>query len=293
VVRPLESAGTIEAVATKLLRNADAYGRLPTPVDDIVAAAKLTMADDYVLSESMISRAPAWMREKLRSIQHKTLGLVDRRERVVHVDPGIEHEGKRRFVTFHEVIHDAAPHQKDLLYADDLESLSPATRRLFEREANFGAAELLFQREFFAREVRDLAVSTDTVWHLADRYGASFHATLRRYAEMHPQPVAAIVLGRTPLAANPLRWKREEYMATPAWTERFGAPMWPHVMSELDYPFLSAVQLEGLNEAPLSGKSGDQQIVRVDTCTNTYKKFVLLWVPKKTRLRRPIRVRAA
>jgi hypothetical protein len=31
-------------------------------------------------------------------------------------------------------------------------------------------------------------------------------------------------------------------MATPTWTERFSVPMWPHVTSELDYPFLSAVQ---------------------------------------------------
>jgi Zn-dependent peptidase ImmA (M78 family) len=289
----LESASAIEAVAAKLLRSADAYGRIPTPVDEIIEVAKLTMADDYVLNESMISRAPAWMREKLRSVQHKTLGLVDRRERVVHIDPGIEHEGKRRFVTFHEVIHDATPHQKDLLYADDNDSLSPATRRLFEREANYGAAELLFQREFFAREVRELEVSTGTVWHLSDRYGASFHATLRRYAEMHPQTVAAIVLDRRPLGGSPTRWKRDEYMVTPAWVERFGAPVWPNVMSELEYPFLSAVQFDGLNEAPLSGGSGERPIVRVDTCTNTYKKFVLLWMPKKTKIRRPVRVRAA
>lgn len=119
----LDSADDISRRVDRLLRKADAYGRFPRPVDDIVAAAQLTYADDYVLDESAIRKAPAYLRGLLRSARNKIQGLVDRRARVVHISPAIEHSGKRRFVTLHETTHQILPHQHDLLYADDRETL--------------------------------------------------------------------------------------------------------------------------------------------------------------------------
>jgi Zn-dependent peptidase ImmA (M78 family) len=290
---PLESADDIKKIADRLLRSADAYGRFPTPVDDIIAAAKLSQADDYVLDDSLINKAPAYLRQMLRSAKRKIQGLVDRRERVVHVAPAIENEGKRRFVLLHETIHAASPHQQDLLYADDHETLSPTTNRLFEREANFGSAELLFQRDLFTREAKELEISTATIWLLAERYGSSFHAALRRYAETHPAAVAAIVLGRTPSAGTPPRWQREEVMATTSWTEQFGAPAWPRSMSALTYPFLAALEHVELDCFALTNVRGESLEVRVDACQTPYKSFVLLWIPQKARLRKPLRVRIA
>ena len=40
---------TVRRHADLLLREASALGRFPTPVDDIMAAAKLTVVDDEVL----------------------------------------------------------------------------------------------------------------------------------------------------------------------------------------------------------------------------------------------------
>lgn len=289
----LESAGEIKRIADQLLKSAGAYGRFPTPVDDIVAAAKLSQAPDYVLDEKLINKAPLYMQKVLRSAQRKIQGLVDRRERVVHVSPEIEHEGKRRFVLLHETIHGATPHQQELLYADDKETLSHSTKQLFEREANFGSAELLFQRELFAKDAKDLEISTATICFLAQRYGASFHAALRRFAETHPAPVAAIVMGRTPTPGNPPTWERQEVMATTSWTEQFGAARWPRSMSALAYPFLTALEHAGLDAIALTSMRGEPIEVRVDTFQTPYNSFVLLWVPQKSRLRKPLRVRVA
>ncbi len=121
----LESAGEINSRVDRLLRAADAYGRFPTPVDDILEKANLTEADDYVLDESLIQKAPAYLRSLLRSARQKIQGLVDRRARVIHISPAIENEGKRRFVKLHEAIHHILPHQQDLLYADSHETPSP------------------------------------------------------------------------------------------------------------------------------------------------------------------------
>lgn len=290
---PLESADEIKRIADQLLKSADAYGRFPTPVDDIVAAAKLSQAPDYVLDDKLINKAPLYLQKMLRSAQRKIQGLVDRRERVVHVAPEIEHEGKRRFVLLHETIHAATPHQQELLYADDKETLSRSTNQLFEREANFGSAELLFQHELFAKDAKDLEISTATIWFLAQRYGASFHAALRRFAETHSAPVAAIVMGRTPTPGNPPTWERQEVMATTSWTEQFGAPRWPRSMSALVYPFLAALEHVELDAIALPSMRGESIEVRVDTFQSPYNSFVLLWVPQKSRLRKLLRVRVA
>ncbi len=122
----------------------------------------------------------------------------------------------------HETVHDILLHQQDLLYADDHETLLRTANRLFEREANQGAAELLFQREHFARDAADMEISTATISYLANRYGSSFHAAFHRYAEAHPGVVAAIVLERTPRSSSPPTWRREEFMSTKKWNERSG-----------------------------------------------------------------------
>jgi Zn-dependent peptidase ImmA (M78 family) len=287
----LESAGEIDRRVDQLLRAADAYGRYPTPVDDIVAAAKLIQVDDYVLNDSKIAKAPAYLRSLLRSAKQKVQGLVDRRERVVHISPDIEHEAKRSFVKLHETTHDILPHQQDLVYADTNETLSLATKRLFEREANQGAAELLFQRKHFKRDANDYEIGLAAIWLLAERYGSSFHAALRRYAECHDAAVAAIVFNPTPVALTPKTWKREEAMATRAWQDRFGPMKWPSRLDTLSHPFVAALDFP-LGEIPMVDQAGDKVTVRVEAQSNTYKRFALLWIPPQRRLLKPLKVRA-
>jgi Zn-dependent peptidase ImmA (M78 family) len=280
----LEAADDISMRVDRLLRAADAYGRFPTPVDDIVAAAQLTFADDYVLDESAIRKAPAYLRGLLRSAKNKIQGLVDRRARVVHISPAIEHAGKRRFVTLHETTHQILPHQRDLLYADDHETLSPTTNRLFEQEANQGAAELLFQRNAFSHEAADMEVSITAIWALAARYGSSFHAAVRRYAETHPCAVAAIVLDRTPAISEPTTWVRHECVSTPTWSAKFGPARWPRAMSALKYPFLATITNPEVQEVRLVNVRGDMSSVRVEAYQTPYRTFVLLWLAPPRRL---------
>ena len=286
MARDLESADEINRQVERFLRAADAFGRFPTPVDDIVRTAQLVEADDYVFDESLIRAAPLAMRRLLRSARSKIQGLVDRRARVIHVAPAIENDGKRRFVKLHETVHHVLPHQAAMLYADDHETLSPNTNVLFEREANQGAAELLFQRDQFAKDAADLEISVASVWHLRERYGSSFHAALRRYAEKHPDAVAAIVLDPTPLTQSPPTWRRHEFMATARWAKRFGEPRWPVRMTALAYPFLTALDHSRLDAVTLCDIDGKPCTVHVDKCVTPYASFILLWEAPVRRLRR-------
>lgn len=290
MLEDLESAEEIDRQVDRILRAADAYGRYPTPVDDIVAAASLTQADDYVLSDSKIAKAPAYLRSLLRSAKHKVQGLVDRRERVVHVSPDIDHEAKRRFVKLHETTHEILPHQKDLIYADTNETLALSTKRLFEREANQGAAELLFQREQFKRDANDFEIGMAAVWLLAERYGSSFHAALRRYAECHEAAVAAIVFNHTPIALTPKTWKREEAMVSPAWRGIFGPANWPVRVDSVNHPFVAALDFP-VEKIRIQDSAGSSVTVRVEAQSNTYKRFAILWIPPKRRVLKPRKVR--
>ncbi|OIQ77491.1 hypothetical protein GALL_408140 [mine drainage metagenome] len=280
----LESGAEISKHVDRLLRKADAYGRFPTPVDDIVAAAGLQQADDYVFDDSFVSQAPAAIRSIVRGVRDRIMGLVDRRARVIHISPNIEHDGKRRFIKLHETVHEILPYQQSLLFADDNETLSSGTKRLFEKEANQGAAEFLFQGTGFAKDASDLEISIPAIWGLATRYGSSFHAAVRRYAETHDGAVAAIVLECTPRSNDPPTWARQECLTSRSWITQFGPARWPILMDAITYPFLTSLTIPSLDQVPLADVNGSTVETRVETYQTPYSSFVLLWVPQRRRL---------
>src|SRR5438128_514898 len=135
MLRDLPSADGIGAAADKLLRSAGAYGRFPTPVDNLVEAAGLTEPRESVLAPHIIRTAPAHIRKALAFVAVKVRALLDRKTREIHLQPLMEHAGQRAFKKLHEVGHDILPWQREIVYLDGDASLSWSTQRLFEREA--------------------------------------------------------------------------------------------------------------------------------------------------------------
>jgi hypothetical protein len=93
--------------------------------------------------------------------------------------------------------------------ADDQFTLSPRTRILREREAHAAAADLLFQCELFDGVAAAYRIGMAEIVELSQMFGASRHATFRRFAEQHRAPVAGIVLQRSPRTVSPLIFGRE------------------------------------------------------------------------------------
>lgn len=188
MLEELDSATEITKATERLLAAASARGRLPTPVDDLVAAADLVEPQESILSESMLRRAPKHIRDAVAPFRFKIRALLDRKAREIHVAPGIEHPAQRDFKRLHEVVHDILPSQRKLAYADDHKTLSWMTNLRFEQAANQGAAELLFQRELFRQMAADYQIGMAAVVELAEMFGASIHAAFRRYVETHRTP---------------------------------------------------------------------------------------------------------
>jgi hypothetical protein len=283
LLEDLPSKDEIKRVTDRLLKEAGAYGRLPTPVDDLIAAANLSESREYVLSESSIQSAPAHLRTILRGARQKIRGILDRRDLVIHVDPEVGNEAKRKFIKLHETTHQILPHQRDLVQVDTDATLSAVVKQMFEREANQGAAELLFQREAFGRMANDYDPSVDAPMGLAQLYGSSFHAAFRRYVETSDTAMVGIVFRPDPIKIVPLTLSRFEALASPRWTRRFGNS-WPRAMSADRFPFLSAFDI-GEFEFPWKSLDGARVLLRVQTKKMAHRRFALIWEPRRRLLR--------
>lgn len=286
MIEPLDNLTEIQDVARALLRKADVDGRLPTPVDDLVEAAGLSEDADYVLSEARISQAPKEIRRLLRAAGRKIRGALDRRERVLHVNPAIEVSAQRQFIRCHETMHDALPWQADLLVLGDTgKTLAADVEFRFEREANQGGAELLFQLDLFAQVARDYPTDITTPVALAEMFGASIHATFRRWIEEHAGSVCGVVLDPEPVSTSPLTFRRFEVVQSAEWQRRYGSRRIPARLTTSTHPFIAALGSPWPGEVDsswaLADLAGESTRLRVQTFNNTYRTFVLLWSPGK------------
>lgn len=190
------SAKEISDHVRRLLRASDVSGQLPTPKAQVVACARLVELGEIDLAEYQ-----ATILDKAAGIFHqamsKVLGFLDRRSESIYIDAQLR-DSRKLFVTFHEVTHKILLWQHSIAYTEEDEStLSVECNDMFESEANFGAAEILFQCERFEQEARDYEVSVDSAIYLADRYGASYHSTLRRFIERNHRACLLLVLKAT------------------------------------------------------------------------------------------------
>ena len=275
----LDSADEITKHVGHLLRLADVDERLPTPVEDIVAAAGLTKTSEIAITESMIRRAPANMRRLLRSAARKIQGVLHRSEQVIQIAPTSSAE-RERFVTCHEVTHAILPWQSDLaVLGDDKRTLSPQVTALFEREANQGAAEILFQQDLLTRIALDYPIAMSTPLVLADCFGASIHATFRRWVESIDGVACGLVLD-TKLTNGHRR--RYEQVLTPRWRQQFGSAGFPNKMDAKAFPFARETPREGT--LPLTDVNGRLVALQYEALQTPYRRFALLWLPKRQNL---------
>lgn len=233
---PDESLRTVRKYADLLLRKACAYDRFPTPVDDLIKAARLEIARESVLAEigldGLYRRLPNALKlapDKLKRAAAKVIGLLDREDRTIHLAPDT-HPKKRIYVTAHEIAHDFLPHQrKTYAILEDSESeLDPETNDLYEREANVFASEILFQREVFAIQAADFDLAIRVPIELAKNFGPSVYSAARRYVSTHKKSCALLVFNPPIFIAGTgevIELRRA--IPSPSFRSEFGSLRWP------------------------------------------------------------------
>ncbi|MBD1398841.1 ImmA/IrrE family metallo-endopeptidase [Pontibacter sp. JH31] len=221
----------IEKVAEEILSGSKCLGVFPTPVDKIISFSELSVNNDLSLSRihsNYIKQAD----DKLFSALAKIRGILDREEKVIYLDLDLS-DSKRNFVKLHEVGHEVLPWQKNLHeFMDDDVSLSEQTNEEFEAEANFFASATLFQLDRFEAEMSKIGFGMKAPMALAKKFGASVHASLRRFVESNKKRCGLIVLENVSPQGSIVRCSLRDIFLSSTFRSEFGEI---HVPQELGY----------------------------------------------------------
>jgi IrrE N-terminal-like domain len=278
-----ESAADITREVKKLLRAADVRHRLPTPREEILACARLVESGELDLAEY-----ESTLREKALRLFHratsKVLGLLDRSSEIIYVDPSI-HASRRIFVTYHEVTHKILPWQKIAVTEDDSATLSADCENIFEAEANYGAADILFQCERFEEEARDHDLSIGSALYLATNYDASCHAALRRFAERNHRPCLLMVLKPTSRHhEDGTSYYVVYFLPSRSFTNDFGEPF-NQTFLRPDSDLGAIVNGGSAGEMVLADTKGFPKTCTAEVFSNSFNTFLLIY-PQHDRLAR-------
>jgi len=216
----------VRTQADRLLREAAAYGRFPTPVKDIVAAAKLKIRpmEDLVPPEH---ENPEMIKRALSKLQ----GFLDRRDRTIYLCKSL-HTLRRKSLSLHEVAHDYLPDQRLLfeILEESEQELDDGTRDLFERSANCFASDVHFQLDCFNQAARDVEFGiAEPVKKLTKMYGAGNYSTLRRYIDACGKPAALLVCDIDPTDREKLTVRR--FVSSADFKKKVGNVNWPDVFA--------------------------------------------------------------
>lgn len=185
----------VRTEAKRVLQQADALGRFPTPVEDIMAAAGVKEFPEDVLNEGFIARMRQKAGDALKRALKKVVGLFDAREGLVFIDRALPIM-KQKFVRLHETGHGFMVWQRDLyaVVEECEQSLDPELADLFDREANVFASEVLFQLDTFSEEAEEREFDIRTPVQMSGKYGASIYASVRQYVSKNSRACVVLVL---------------------------------------------------------------------------------------------------
>ena len=275
---------TVEKHAALLLKEAAALHIFPTPIDRLMAAAKLTVVDDNFLDEGVIAQFMRSAKAKITTIKSalsKILAMIHPGEKIVLIDKGTP-PIRVPFIKLHEAGHGLLPHQKKAytLMQDCQENLDPDITDLFEREANVFAAEVLFQGGLFADEAHQSAFGMKVPIELAKKFGASNYSAFRRYVSTSPHACCLLVLEPVVIGAGK-QFIAEVRRIIPTTSfhaifdgERFGAAIsQSHILGHV-------VPVNRRMTAPrkikLTDRNGDQRKCTAEAFDATHQIFILI-----------------
>lgn len=178
----------------------------PVRLEDVRELLKLDRtfyrADDPSLIDEVVSRIrvatiqvahrPMLLLDAIRKWSLQALYCPDRKR--IFLDGSLP-EKKHRWSESHEIVHSLLPWHDDVMHGDNKLTLSQACHEQIEAEANFGAGRLLFLRDRFTAEARDVPVTIASVQKLHSDFGNTLSSTLWRFVETvgTQRPIVGII----------------------------------------------------------------------------------------------------
>jgi hypothetical protein len=279
-IPPLEDATAIREIVRRHLMESGAYGVLPTPVHQVMAAHGIRQDHELgAFAEAWAGQLPTDGARLFLRAFNCIKGLADLKRSTNYL-PSLGNVTKELWRDAHELIHQILKwhrFQEDGYHIDDKESLSEKARHWFEIEANFGAGELVFQSEFFLSDANDTGFEFDEIVALSKKYGASISPTFRRYIGSRSGPCAGVTYltndfqrdedGRPPFH-KPL------LIMSPAFAER-DYDWQPPQIAPADWAAARALDCAHYGEL-ICESSGDTVCFEWHSFWNTYQLMILL-----------------
>jgi len=181
--------------AQRALEGGGGFGRFPTPVADVMAHAKVVVAEEESLDDGFLGKMRRRASGALRRALSKVLGVLDIAAGIAYIDRTV-HAVKQTFLKLHETGHAALPHQRSLysLVEDCAMTIAPEVSEQFDREANVFAAEVLFQLDTFSEEANSEPFGIKVPMKLSRKYGASIYASVRQYVSKSSRACCVLVI---------------------------------------------------------------------------------------------------
>ncbi|MCB1880515.1 MAG: hypothetical protein KDI54_10730 [Gammaproteobacteria bacterium] len=265
-----------------MLEKADAFGRFPTPVSDVIGSANLTIAPEGAFGDSLLSRIRNKAGKALKRALSKVLGLLDIKGRLVFIDHTI-HVVKQTFIKLHETGHAVMPWQRDIyaVVEECEKTLNPEIADLFDREANVFASEVLFQLDSFSNEAADHDFGLLTPVRLSKKYGASIYSSIRRYVSTSGTACTVLVLN-PPEAKHSTGFQASlrRVVNSPDFEKVFGDLPWPHCFTPDDN--IGAMipvgrrRMSGPRSIDLTDLNGEKHDCLAEAFTQTHQVFILI-----------------
>ncbi|MCC7302467.1 MAG: ImmA/IrrE family metallo-endopeptidase [Bacteroidia bacterium] len=267
----------IELVSFDMLKQSKALGVFPTPVESIIRYSQLsvdTKTDITNIPKNYLSRTSEALKRALR----KWRGALDRREKVVYIDPN-QPEPRKKFIQLHEVGHEALPWQRQTYeyMEDDDSTIDPDTHDEFEAEANYFASATLFQLDRFEEEMKKLPLEIKSPMYLSKFFGSSTHAAIRRYVEYSSKRCALLVL-KDPEHTISGSCDVRNYFQSSSFTHEFGEITWQKTLG-IEWTFVQDYlkKRKFHTEGQFSLVTGDGLTTfQYHYFYNTYNAFVLI-----------------
>lgn len=280
----------VEDRARRLLDRADAWGRFPTRVDDLMEAADLRIAASSVFDPAAImayARAKgAQAGQAIKSAIDKILGLYDPEERTVHID-STAYPSRQTFLKLHEAGHHELPTHRKMFrfFQDCVQTLHPDIADQFEREANNFARYVLFQGDTYQTLASDLDLEIKSVTKLSRKFGASVYASAREFARTNHRACLVYILEQPSYGENGFEADVRRIEASPGFAHRFGVPS-DEVITPT-HPFAKLLPIGRKVAGPLEflvrDRDGQRQRVIGEALDTTFNIVVLIYASDDVR----------
>jgi len=272
----------VQREARLTLEKADAFGRFPTPVTDVIGSANLIVAPEDAFGDSLLSRLRNKAGKTLKRALSKVLGLLDVKGRLVFIDHTI-YAVKQTFIKLHETGHAVMPWQRDIyaVVEECEKTLNPEIADLFDREANVFASEVLFQLDSFSNEAADHTFGLLTPVRLSKKYGASIYSSIRRYVSTSGTACTVLVLNPPEVKnSKGFHASLRRVVNSPEFKRLFGYLSWPDYFTPDDN--IGAMipvgrrRMSGPRSLYLTDLNGQKHDCLAEAFTQTHQVFILI-----------------